>query len=177
MSDFSIHWFRKDLRLEDNPSFHFAASEGRIVLPIYIHDTVNNQDNPEFQEGEATRWWLHHSLKELNQNMDHQLRFFYGNPLQIIQELIEQYSIQSISWNRCYEPWEIERDTEIKSYLNQHNIEVKTFNSSLLFEPWEVLKEDQTPYKVFTPFLQKRLFGTSSWPQAISSKTQSYPMG
>ena len=170
MSDFSIHWFRKDLRLEDNPSFHFAASEGRTVLPIYIHDTVNNQDNPEFQEGEATRWWLHHSLNELNQNMDHQLRFFYGNPLQIIQELIEQYSIQSISWNRCYEPWEIERDTEIKSYLNQHNIEVKTFNSSLLFEPWEVLKEDQTPYKVFTPFYKKGCLGRHPGPRQLVAK-------
>ena len=37
-------------------------------------------------------------------------------------------------------PWEIERDTKIKSLLKDNDIEVKTFNASLLWEPWEILK-------------------------------------
>ena len=52
-----IHWFRQDLRLSDNPAFSQATSQG-IVLPVYILE----DDNPM---GAASRWWLHHSLRSL----------------------------------------------------------------------------------------------------------------
>ena len=64
MNKLAIHWFRKDLRLSDNPSLHFAAQNG-AVTPIFILDTVNNTQK-EFNLGEASAWWLHHSLSSLN---------------------------------------------------------------------------------------------------------------
>ena len=150
MSKIAVHWFRRDLRIQDNPSLHYASENGS-VMPIYILDTVNNTQN-EYRLGEASAWWLHHSLNSLNESLNQNLNCFSGNPEEIILNLIKEHDIESFSWNRCYSPWEIKRDTRIKSLLKQHQIEVKTFNASLLWEPSEIVKDDQTPYKVLSPF-------------------------
>ena len=57
----TIHWFRQDLRLADNPSLTHAAENGQ-VLQVYILDDINSG---EHKMGGASRWWLHHSLKAL----------------------------------------------------------------------------------------------------------------
>ena len=74
MDKVSIHWFRRDLRLDDNPSLQFAAQNGSVT-PIFILDTVNNTQK-EFNLGEASAWWLHHSLKSLNEPLDKKINFF-----------------------------------------------------------------------------------------------------
>ena len=86
MSKIAVHWFRKDLRINDNPSLDFAAQNGS-VMPVFILDTVNNTQK-EFNLGEASAWWLHHSLHSLDNSLDNQINFFSGNPLEIIKELI-----------------------------------------------------------------------------------------
>ena len=74
---------------------------------------------------------------------------------QILGKLVKDHSVTAVNWCRCYEPWRIERDKELKQWLQSKNIEVTSFNGSLLWEPWEVLKSDQTPYRVFTPFYKR----------------------
>ena len=125
MSKLSIHWFRNDLRVNDNPSLHFAAQNGS-VMPIFINDTVNTTQE-EFKLGEASAWWLHHSLHSLNESLNGALNFYSGNPIDIISKLIAEHDIESFSWNRAYSPWEIKRDTAIKALLKANNINVKTF--------------------------------------------------
>lgn len=144
-----IVWFRQDLRLYDNPALSYALEQGSI-LPIYILDTDNIQNI-----GEASKVWLHHSLDALNNSLSNKLNYFIGNPQQILLELTKKHNIQEVVWNRCYEPKYIKRDSEIKSELQTQAINVHSFNSALLWEPWEVLKSDKTPYKIFTPFYQK----------------------
>ena len=63
--------------------------------------------------------------------------------------------INNVFWNRVYEPWAISRDKKIKENFNKENIEVVSLNGSLLWEPWDVLKSDGTPYRVFTPFYRR----------------------
>ena len=75
-----------------------------------------------------------------------------GDPLQIIPSLVEEHAIDAVYWNRCYEPWRSRRDTKLKEQLQARSLEVRSFNASLLWEPWSNLKKDGTPYKVFTPF-------------------------
>ncbi|MCF8462994.1 MAG: DNA photolyase family protein [Rickettsiaceae bacterium] len=137
-------WFRQDLRLIDNPALYYAASAGEVV-PIYIIDENENK-------GAASNCWLYHSLESLNKSLQDKLNIFHANPLEIIQKLIQDYKITAVYWNRCYEPDSIARDSEIKNYLQEIGIECKTFNASLLWEPWNVLKDDKTSYKVFTPY-------------------------
>ena len=147
----AIHWFRQDLRITDNPSLETAA-EFDAVLPIYILDDENSQ---EFKMGSASRWWLHNSLQSLNESLDGKLSIYSQNPEIVIQELLKKYEVKAVFWNRCYEPWRIDRDIDIKAYLDDKKIENKSFNSHLLWEPWEISKDDGTPYRVFTPYYKK----------------------
>ena len=143
-----IHWFRQDLRANDNPAFATAANAG-CVLPIYILDTTRiSPDIP----GAASRWWLHHSLNALNHSLHGRLRCYAGDPLKIIPQLARKYEAESIHWNRCYDPWRTRRDTRLKQHLQESEVTVRSHNSALLWEPWETLKKDGTPYRVFTPF-------------------------
>ncbi|MCH9770541.1 MAG: DNA photolyase family protein [Gammaproteobacteria bacterium] len=146
-----LHWFRHDLRLSDNPSFSSAAKRG-AVLPVYILDDVNCVEKVL---GAASRCWLHYSLRELNISLDSKLITKSGDPLLIILELVEKYKIDEVSWNRCYEPWQIKRDTRLKSQLRDFGVTVTTYNGSLLWEPWEIEKKSGGNYKVFTPFYRK----------------------
>lgn len=146
----AIHWFRQDLRILDNPAL-VNASRHQYVMPIYILDDINAK---HYSMGSASRVWLHHSLISLNQSLEGNLSLYRGDPLVIIEKLISKFSINAIYWNRCYEPWRILRDKTIKSQLEE-KICVETSNGSLLWEPWEIKKEDGTPYKVFTPFYRK----------------------
>jgi deoxyribodipyrimidine photo-lyase len=147
----AIYWFRQDLRLSDNPALTQAAGH-ESVLPIYILDDVNALD---YAMGGASRWWLHHSLTSLNKSLDGHLHTYKGDPVDIFKALTSQYDVEAIYWNRCYEPWRQERDTELKSVLMDKGIEVKSYNGSLLWEPWDIKKSDGTPYKVFTPYYRK----------------------
>ncbi len=156
MQKTSIYWFRQDLRLSDNPALHHAAqlseAQGGDVMLIYILDDENAGAG---RMGAASRVWLHHSLCSLQQQLGGQLRLFRGDAFEILQQLATELQPNIITWNRCYEPWRIARDKRIKIMLEQHNIEAQSFNGSLLFEPWDIVKDDGTPYKVFTPFYRK----------------------
>lgn len=144
-------WFRQDLRLRDNPALTFAAKTGD-VFPLYIRDTSCPE---QFQIGGASQWWLHQSLTALNNDLSGKLHCASGNPSDILLELVKRHEIKTLVWNRCYEPWQIKRDSEIKQQLMDLGIEVKSFNANLLWEPWQVLKQDGTPYKVFTPYYRR----------------------
>ena len=151
MTQKNLFWFRQDLRLSDNPALYEAAQSGE-VMAVYIFDEDHRAD---FKMGSASRWWLHHSLSALNRKLGGKLNIYRGKSQEVILKLIAEYSIQAIYWNRCYDPFRIKADSEIKSFLKKRGIECKSFNGSLLWEPWEVMKEDGTPYKVFTAFYQK----------------------
>ena len=124
----SIHWFRQDLRLSDNPALTLAAKHQK-VLPVYILD---DDSAGEHAIGGASRWWLHYSLESLNNSLGGKLSVYRGNPIDILSNLVARFSIHSIYWNRCYEPWQIQRDTQLKKQLLEDEIEVESFNGTLL---------------------------------------------
>ena len=144
----SIHWFRQDLRIADNPALLSAARSGRVI-PVYIFD---DPIPDKFQIGGASRVWLHHSLDNLDHTLNGQLRCFRGNPEIILEKLCKKYNVKHVVWNRAYDPWRIEQDTKVKAKLHSIGINAQSFNGSLLWEPWETLKADGSPYRVFTPF-------------------------
>ena len=148
MATTTLVWFRQDLRIKDNPALSWAADQGSII-PIYIVDTENCQ---QFGLGAASKWWLHHSLESLNKTLDGNLRVYVGDPGAIINKFVSQCSVDGVVWNRCYEPWQQARDTQIKKTLISNKVNAKSFNASLLWEPMSIVKGDGTPYKVFTPY-------------------------
>ncbi len=159
-----IHWFRQDLRVRDNPALHGAAKNR--ILPIYILDDVNAGRD---KMGTASRWWLQNSLKSLDESLDGHLSIYAGDPLDILRKLIKKHQITEIYWNRCYEPWRIKRDKTIKIEIERMGVGVHSFNGSLLWEPWDVHKDDGTPYKVFTPFYKNGCLKAKP-PRALVSK-------
>ena len=86
---------------------------------LFILDEVNRGIR---SLGRASRWWLHNSLKNLNKRLENKISFYLGDPLKILGDLVKKFEIKNVFWNRCYEPWRIERDTQIKSYFNKKNI-------------------------------------------------------
>lgn len=151
MSPLHIHWFRQDLRLADNPSLYEASSKGTL-LPIYILDDANADKHTM---GGASRCWLHHSLTSLNESLEGKLSLYKGDAQEILETLLCEHDIASVNWNRCYEPWRMERDSHIKEMLKAKEVEVHSYNGALLWEPWQIKKDDGTHYKVFTPFYRK----------------------
>ncbi len=145
----TLVWFRKDLRLSDNPALAKAANRGDI-LPVFILDDVS-----QAMVTGASAWWLEQSLKSLDDSLGGALNVFCGDPLVIINKLCDCNNISHVVWNRCYEASEVTRDKYIKSALREGGKTVETFNGRLLYEPWQVLKKDDTPYKVFTPFYRR----------------------
>ena len=147
-----IIWFRQDLRLNDNPALHAAIETGQPVIPLYILDDDNAK---EWRMGAASRVWLHHALVNLNKDLSGKLIVKHGNASKVIPKLVQETGANAVHWNRCYEPWRIARDKQIKSDLEDKDITVQSFNGLLLWEPWHIKTQAGTPYKVFTPFYRK----------------------
>ncbi len=164
----TVAWFRQDLRISDNPALNAAAAAGD-VLPIYILDDVNAAD---WAMGSASRAWLHHSLNALNLALDGNLRIFRGDAREVIAQLVTSLQLEGFFWNRCYEPWRIRRDAQIKADLIAGDIQTRSFNASLLWEPWDISKKDGTPYRVFTPFYQKGCLSSARPRQPLASAGQ-----
>jgi len=142
-----VVWFRQDLRVHDNPALHEALKHGN-VLPVYVFD--GSLKDPQL--GIASKWWLSHSLKKLNEKLSGCLNTYKGNAEKVLTSLVKKYGITHLFFNACYEPGRREQDAHIMRELEKLGVAVVVSHGSLLWEPKDVLKEDGTPYKVFTPF-------------------------
>ena len=151
-----IVWFRQDLRRADNPALYAAYEKAAPIIPLYMLDDENAA---EWKMGAASRVWLHHALKDLDDTLSQHLLLKIGKAEDIFKEIIATVKPQAVYWNRCYEPWRIKRDKQIKSFLEDQEIEVKSFNGSLIWEPWTIKNQSGEPYKVFTPFYRKGCLG------------------
>lgn len=172
----AIVWLRQDLRLSDNAAFYNACRECDEVIPVFIDDSgIGDMTQSSSTLGSASRVWLHHSLARLSIDLkEHRsgLVVRQGKALEVLQQLIEETQATDVYWNRCYEPEVRKRDEHIKSTLRA-SVNVQSFKGNLLLEPWEVLKQDGTPYRVFTPYwkaLIKYFFITKPLPIPFECK-------
>lgn len=157
MSGATIVWFRQDLRLTDHPALRWAAERGGPVIPVYIGSF---EEEGRWAPGGAQRWWLHQSLGCLSEDLEglgSRLVLREGEALGVIEDLIKETGADGVCWHRRYEPAAIERDTEIKKRLKASGVDVETFKGELLYEPWEIMNQQDKPYQVYTPF-SKRCF-------------------
>ncbi len=148
----TICWFRRDLRLADNPAFYQAVQSGNPVIPVYIHAPDEAGD---WAPGAASDWWLAHSLEALGGALaQHGLSLVirHGPSLATLSTLIHQTGAQAVHWNRLYEPALIARDTAIKQALKEQGIVAQSHNAALLHEPWTIKTGTGGDYKAFTPF-------------------------
>ena len=155
MVEASIFWFRRDLRIDDNPGLYEALANSKNVIPIFIFDT-NIIDNLPSDDNRIKFIW--HSLSLLNERLKKvgsTLNIFKGNPLEVFKKIILKYRLISVYVNRDYEKYSIKRDKEINTFLNENKIAFNASKDHVFFEPNEILKSDGTPYTVFTPYSKK----------------------
>ncbi|MDP2013925.1 MAG: deoxyribodipyrimidine photo-lyase [Actinomycetota bacterium] len=142
----AIMWFRRDLRLRDNPALNAAldaSSEG--VIPLFVLD-------PKLWEasGTARQAYLLASLESLNTSLGGLLHVRRGDPQAVIPELAKSLGAPSVHIAEDFGPYGRVRDVNVEARLGATAL-VRT-GSSYAVSPGRVTKADGSPYRVFTPF-------------------------
>ncbi|WP_297370504.1 deoxyribodipyrimidine photo-lyase [Acidocella sp.] len=141
-----LMWFRGDLRLTDNPALHAVCAAGGPVALLYVLDE---------RAGAASRWWLHHSLSALAQDIESlggHLILRQGDPLTIIPALATEIGAGAVHVARAFEPAHRALDRALDTALKSRGIALHRHHSLSLFPPERIVTKAGTPYGVFTPF-------------------------
>lgn len=147
-----VVWFRDDLRVADNPALRAAADSGRPVHCLYVWD---EESEGVRAPGGAARWWLHHSLVALADELAQRgatLTLRRGRAEQVLADVLHDSGAGAVFWNRRYGGAERRIDEHIKTRARENGVEATSFAGSLLFEPWTIRTGAGTPFSVYTPF-------------------------
>ena len=151
----TIIWFRRDLRLHDNPALHWACENSDRVIPVYIH--APHEEEP-WAPGAASRWWLSGSLQQLDQALSQYgltLHQFTGDSARVLTEICQASGARNLVFNHLYEPHLAKRDHQLGKQLETLGIQIHSFHSRLFFQPGSILNNQGMPYRVYTPFYRK----------------------
>ncbi|CAI9118190.1 OLC1v1019724C1 [Oldenlandia corymbosa var. corymbosa] len=153
----TIVWFRRDLRIEDNPALAAAARDGS-VLPVFIWCP---KEEGQFYPGRVSRWWMKHSLINLAQSLKslgaELVLIKAQSTLSALLECIAAVGATKLVYNHLYDPVSLVRDHNIKQKLGELGICVQSFNGELLHEPWDVYDNDGQAFTTFNAFWDKCL--------------------
>ena len=187
----TIVWFRRDLRVSDNPALAAAAGSGPVI-PVFVASPEEEGDHPP---GSASRAWLHQSLSALDgtlRSLGSRLVVRRGPYVRELLEVVARTNAKAVLWNRLYEPSAANRDGEVERSLAERGIRAESFPGSLLFDPGEVRSSGKGPFRVFTPFWKrclslsdppaptrspKNLASPRSWPDSLDLPDLPLPGG
>jgi deoxyribodipyrimidine photo-lyase len=157
-----IFWFRRDLRLADNPALLAAIDAARglgaALLPAYVWEP---RERRAWAPGGAARWWLWHSLRSLDaelRRLSSRLVIDRGDPVDRLLALAEETAAVRVVWAEGLEPDENADDDALEAALQARGIEAQVVaQANLLADPLSVHTRDGRPYTVFTPYWRTRL--------------------
>ena len=153
-----LFWFRRDLRLEDNVGFYHALNDKVPVLPLFIFDP---QILNELPKKDARVHFIHQTLEEMSKGIREasqgDLSIFYGQPLEVFSQLLEQYDIEALYFNHDYEPYSTNRDQAVSDLFESHGVICRSYKDQVIFEKDEVVKKDGGTYVVYTPYKNRWL--------------------
>ncbi len=152
----NIFWYRRDLRLHDNAGLFHALKNNYPVLPVFIFDTEILEKLEDKKDKRLD--FIHQTLGNMQQELallGSSLKVYHGKATEIFERLCKEFSIHSVYCNRDYEPAALLRDQQVKDYLTKKGILFHDSKDQVVFEKDEVMKDDGTPYTVFTPYMKK----------------------
>ena len=146
MPDPVILWFRRDLRLADQPALTAAIHDG-AVIPVYVLD----DDTPKHRRmGGASRWWLHHSLTALDKNLREKgsrLILRKGKSDEVLATIAEETGATRVHCLRHYEPWWRNAERAVGK-----RVDLICHDGNYLAPPGSITTGSGTPYQIYTPF-------------------------
>ena len=152
----SVHWFRRDLRTNDNQGLFRALTDHGEVLPLFIFDTWILEDLQDKNDRRVD--FIHRSLVQLKTELEKyggSLLVEHGKPIDVWKRLLNKYDITAVTTNHDHEAYANDRDREVTDLLLSHGVVSRSFKDISIFERGEVLKDDGKPYTVFTPYARK----------------------
>ena len=141
----SIMWFRRDLRLRDNPALRAAAGSGH-VLGLFVLDPVLWRS-----AGPARRAWLSANLRALDESIDGRLCIRTGDPATVVPAVALEVGAEEVHVSNESTPYGRTRDTAVVAALPDGVRGIAT-GTPYAVPPGTVTNGSGDPYKVFTPF-------------------------
>lgn len=140
-------WFRRDLRLADNPALLAArdAADGGQVVPVFVLDPALWKPS-----GRPRQAFLIGCLNDLNEAMDDHLVVRHGDPATVLPKLVAELGANSVHAAVDTAPYGRRRDEAVTKALD--DIELIRTGSAYAVTPGRVTKPDGEPYRVFTPY-------------------------
>ncbi|MCS7085260.1 MAG: deoxyribodipyrimidine photo-lyase, partial [Bacteroidia bacterium] len=152
-----VHWFRRDLRLDDNAPLYYALKTGKPVRCIFIFDEHILKPLPR---DDRRVIFIYRQILRLNdelRRLGSGLETFYGKPEQVWQNIVENRPVEKVFAGEDYEPYAKNRDTAVAHILARRGTELILVKEHLIFHKDEVLTDSGRPYTVFTPYKKKWL--------------------
>lgn len=146
----ALVWFRRDLRLRENPAFLKACAHESVLL-LYIFE---EDEAP----GSAQEWWLDQSLRALACQLRERNLFLTlekGQAHNVLLPLIKTHAITHVYWNDRYDGKGRLCDQKIAQSLRQKGIQVVITKGNGLHEPWKIQTQQATPFKVYRAFFNE----------------------
>ena len=141
----SVLWLRRDLRLADSPALLAARDAADEVVPLFVLD-----DALRGPSGAPRLAFLYRCLRELTERTDGRLRVLAGRPEVVVPRVAREVEAGGVHISGDHGPYGRERDHRVEAALGQ--VPLVATGSPYAVTPGQLLKDDGTPYRVYTPF-------------------------
>ena len=160
----NIFIHRRDLRNIDNTTLN-SMYKNKNIIPIFIF-TPEQIDNNDYFSSNLVQFMCESliDLKKIYKKKKSDLYLFYGNIIDVLDDINKKTPIKNIGFNIDYSPYSKQRDTKIIQWCKKHKITVYNEEDMLLTNIVNNINYNgNEPYKVFTPFMrfQKNNFNVS----------------
>ena len=147
-----IHWFRSDLRIEDNAALAAACAKASELVPVFVLDDTLLARH---REARPRLRFLQACLSELGRALEGRgscLVILRGDPRRRLPVLARACNASLVTWNRDYGPYAKGRDDAVRRTLERDGIAVGTFKDRVIFEGDEIRTGKGGAYSVYTPY-------------------------
>lgn len=152
----SLFWFRRDLRLDDNAGLYHALKSGNPVLCLFIFDKQILDQLEDKDDARVT--FIYQTIEQLHTTLHKHgstLLILHDAPETAWKKILKEYHVAAVYTNHDYEPYAKTRDEKISALLKEKNIPFNTYKDQVILEKDEVVKNDGSPYTVYTPYQRK----------------------
>jgi deoxyribodipyrimidine photo-lyase len=150
----ALFWFRRDLRTEDNVGLYEASEWADRLLTVFLVDPTHADWSHHCGDRLQFKLQCLDSLRTTIRSNGGDVIVRHQRPTAVIPDLCDTESVDRVVWNRAYEPYERERDNDVRKTL-EPDVQVETFKDQVIFEQDEILTNAGDPYKVFTHYAKK----------------------